>query len=158
MQVAPPGRCLVVTDCTTPGKEQQHSGRSMMYWTFDEYRQDRQEILFGPYLTLPYLLPPTSYLTFLPRCRRMLSSSLQEICGCVQDCVTNLEEVHIHPLHVSSLVYLGDSTSTGTYFQQAISLYHLLIYQAEDCVFYRYLIDRYHYVYRCLGYGQESTV
>lgn len=33
----------------------------MMYWTFDEYRQDRQEILFGPYLTLPYLLPPTSY-------------------------------------------------------------------------------------------------
>lgn len=46
-------------------KEQQHySGRSMMYWTFDEYRQDRQEILFGPYVTLPYLLPPT-----LPFCQ-----------------------------------------------------------------------------------------
>lgn len=69
----------------------------MMYWTFDEYRQDRQEILFGPYLTYP-----TSYL-LLPRCRRMLSSSLQEIRGCVQDCVTKLEEVHIHPVHVFSL-------------------------------------------------------
>lgn len=39
----------------------------MMYWTFDEYRQDRQEILFGPYLTyptkptLPGSLPPISY-------------------------------------------------------------------------------------------------
>lgn len=72
----------------------------MMYWTFDASRQDRQEILFGPYLTYPTY--PTSHL-LLPRCRRMLSSSLQEIRGCVQDCVTNLEEVHIHPLHVSSL-------------------------------------------------------
>lgn len=35
----------------------------MMYWTFDEYRQDRQEILFGPYLTYPTLptLPPIFY-------------------------------------------------------------------------------------------------
>lgn len=79
----------------------------MMYWTFDEHRQDRQEILFGPYLpylTYPTPVPtyPTSYLLLL-RCRRMLSSSLQEIRGCVQDCVTNLEEVHIHPVHVSSL-------------------------------------------------------
>lgn len=85
-----------------------------------------------------YLVPilPTSYLLLL-RCRRMLSSSLQEIRGCVQDCVTNLEEVHIHLLQVSSLPRRC-STSTGTYFQQAISLYHLLIDGAEDCVSYRY--------------------
>lgn len=103
--------------------------------------------------TLPYLLPPTSYYQDAGECFQALYRKYVDASKIVQPRGTYLY------IHFKCLVYLGDSTSTDTYFQQAISLYyHLLIYRAEDCVSYRYLIDRYHYVYRCLGYGQESAV
>lgn len=47
----------------------------MMYWTFDEYRQDRQEILFGPYLTYP-----TSYYQDAGECFQATKRYSMHVC------------------------------------------------------------------------------
>lgn len=73
----------------------------MMYWTFDEYRQDRQEIFIWslPYLPyLPYLLSPTT---------KMQANAFKLSTGNTwmrpRLCSQEVHTLGIHPLQVSSL-------------------------------------------------------
>lgn len=73
----------------------------MMYWTFDASRQDRQEILFGPYLLYltSYLLPPLSAKMQANAFKPSTGNTYVDASKIVQPRGTYL----IHPLQVSSL-------------------------------------------------------